>query len=267
MLRLLLVGFVGCLACLATASEHQNPAHPPHWSYDKADGPARWGELHSDWAICASGRSQSPIDLRDTTPGASAGPLAFSNAPTRLTVAHQTHVVDALDNGHTIQVTMDVGDTLHIGEKDFQLLQYHFHSPSEHTVEGRHFPMEMHMVHRNDAGDLAVIGVLVEAGEHNAAFDAVWENLPDTPGEEVHLENVDIDVDDLLPRNLRSWRYRGSLTTPPCSESVQWIVLQEPIELDLQQIDKFRKIFPHNNRPVQPLFGRTVISAPTMAVD
>jgi carbonic anhydrase len=259
----ILLRAVGLLALLAVAraSATENEVH---WGYDMHDGPALWGQLSPAWSTCSSGAAQSPVDLGGDLATGPFNGFSLALAPTVLSVAHQRHVVDALDNGHTIQVSMDVDDTLTLNGQDFELLQYHFHAPSEHTVDGRHFPMEMHFVHESSTSQLVVIAVLIEVGAHNTAFDVLWQNLPDTPGERVHLEGVEVDVDDLLPGDLRSWRYLGSLTTPPCTEGVQWIVLQTPITLDKGQIDAFRAIFPHNNRPVQPLHGRNVRLAPAI---
>ena len=173
-------------------------------------------------------------------------------------VAHHEHVVDVLDNGHTIQVTYDEGSTVELAGKSYGLVQYHFHSPSEHTVDGEHFPMEIHFVHRSEDGELAVLGVLVEAGAHNPTFDAIWNDLPREPGESRHLEQVDVDIDELFPESHERYRYEGSLTTPPCSEGVHWSVIREALSLSQEQIEAFRSIFDANNRPVQPIHDRRV---------
>ena len=250
------------LACAGGPEE--DPASAPaakpseaHWGYEEANGPARWGELSTEWTTCGTGRHQSPIDLGSATTGdVSATTMKFP--PAKLSIVHQEHVLEALDNGHTIQVNYDGGETLSVGDETYRLLQYHFHSPSEHTVEGKHFPMEMHLVHKSTAGDLAVIGVFLEEGEHNPAFDALWRNLPDRKGERVDLRETDSDIDALLPETRSSYRYDGSLTTPPCSEGVRWIVMTEPVQLGSDQISAFRKVFYGNNRPTQPLNERRV---------
>lgn len=232
---------------------------PAHWGYGPDDGPARWGEMNADWSACASGRSQSPIDLAGATPG-DIPPTNMSFPPAELHIVHQTHVLEALDNGHTIQVNYDGGETLSIGEENYRLVQYHFHSPSEHTVGGEHYPMEMHLVHAADSGKLAVVGVFIEQGEHHGAFDAVWSKLPREEGEQVRVDGVEVDVDDMLPESHTSYRYHGSLTTPPCSESVRWIVMTDPIQFDAGQIEAFREVFTGNNRPPQSLNRREVLT-------
>jgi len=214
--------------------------------------------LSPSYALCGTGREQSPVDLA----GAKVNDKATHSTDYEaadLRIIRQEHVVDVIDNGHTIQVNYDAGSTLQLGEEKYRLVQYHFHAPSEHTVDERHFPMEMHLVHRSAAGRLAVIGVLIEEGAHNPAFDPIWSNLPADTGEEVHLEHVQVDIDELLPESRRSYLYSGSLTTPPCSEGVRWIVGVQPIELSREQIGAFTEIFPANNRPPQPRGERTLV--------
>ncbi len=244
----------------ATAAQEvsQDQDDQAHWGYKASNGPSRWGEMNPEWVLCAKGKKQSPINL--TGPTREIVDVMRLNFPAaNLTVVHQAHVVDVIDNGHTIQVNYDKGETFQIGNESYELRQYHFHSPSEHTVNGRHYPMEMHLVHESKAAKLAVIGVLIEEGQHNKAFDAVWSNLPKTVGQEVHLEDVQVDIDEMLPKNNSTYRYSGSLTTPPCSEGVSWFVYVEPIQLSSDQIQAFREIFHGNNRPTQPLNDRTIV--------
>jgi carbonic anhydrase len=234
-------------------------ADTPHWSYEEATGPVKWSTLSPDWQICGDGRSQSPIDIEKTVKS-DLPMLRADFKPAALKIIHHEHVADAINNGHSIQVNYTEGDTLTVGDQQFQLLQYHFHSPSEHTVGGKHYPMEMHMVHKAADGKLAVIGVLIEDGSANAAFDPIWSNLPKSKAVEYHLEHVKVDINNLLPAKRSSYRYDGSLTTPPCSESVKWIIMTTPIQLSPQQIDAFRAIMRGNNRPVQALNGRSVVT-------
>jgi carbonic anhydrase len=248
------------VAQTAPATREVAPApEAPHWSYEGETGPAHWSTLSTEWTPCGDGKSQSPIDIHDTAK-AELPALAEDFDPASLKIIHHTHMADAIDNGHTIQVNYTEGDALSVGDEQFQLLQYHFHSPSEHTVAGNHYPMEMHLVHKSADGKLAVIGVFIEEGAHNAAFDPIWANLPTSKGVENHFQNVMVDVDDLLPAAKTSYRYDGSLTTPPCSEGVKWIVMTTPIQLDAQQIAAFRAVINGNNRPVQPLNGRSVVT-------
>ena len=229
----------------------------PHWAYEGEHGPEHWGEASDEFALCGTGRSQSPIDIVATSAGALPA-LSVGYVPASLSIVHQEHVADEINTGHSIQVDYPGADELHLEAEVFPLVQYHFHSPSEHTVDGRQFPMEMHLVHRSAAGKLAVIGVLIEEGAANPAFEPVWAHLPDRQGDKVHLEHVTVDVDQLLPEVHTSYRYEGSLTTPPCSEGVKWFVMTTPIELSPAQIARFRAILHGNNRPVQPLNDRRV---------
>jgi carbonic anhydrase len=234
-------------------------ADDPEWHYAGDEGPDHWAELSPRFTACRDGRRQSPIDI--TSPARLVPPaLQLQFPPASLRIAHHEHVADGINNGHTIQINYDDGDTLIVGETPYELVQYHFHNPSEHTLGGQHAPMEMHMVHRSAAGGLAVVAVFIEEGRHNSAFDPVWTNLPRARGVEVHYEHVMIDVDALLPPLWTSYRYDGSLTTPPCTEGVRWIVLTMPIELDADQIRAFTVLVHDNNRPVQPLNARAVIT-------
>jgi carbonic anhydrase len=232
----------------------------PVWHYEGAEGPANWGRLSPKFASCGEGRSQSPVDIANTVVGTEPLELKTNLMPGALKIAHHEHVADGINNGHTIQINYEGGDTLTIGNDSYELVQYHFHNQSEHTVKGKHFPMEMHLVHRAESGKLAVIGVFIEEGVHNAAFDPIWNNLPKQKGVETHYPSVNVDVDRLLPTSRASYRYDGSLTTPPCSEGVRWIVMTTPIQLSAAQIGAFTAIIHDNNRPTQPLNGRPVLT-------
>lgn len=270
-LQIMLAGFAVALTAgcagegVAPADDHTaaGPAEVQaiHWGYGPDDGPASWGGMNAEWTACSSGEAQSPIDIRDVTSAAAIPGLALAFPETSIRIVRQEYVLKVLDNGHTIQVNVDAADTLTIGEERFGLRQYHFHSPSEHTVDGEHYAMEMHLVHESADGDLAVVGVLIEEGEHNAAFDAVWRNRPTEPGTEVQLDDVSVNIDDLLPTERTHWRYHGSLTTPPCSEGVRWFLMKTPIRLDAEQIRQFRDEFTGNTRPTQEIHGREIIEA------
>jgi carbonic anhydrase len=235
------------------------PVAPPpdatHWTYEGEKGPQFWGKLDPDFSLCAEGKSQSPIDIAKTSP-ASLPKLRAKFSPANLRIVHHEHLADEINNGHTIQVNYSEGDTITLGDVDYELIQFHFHAPSEHTVQGKQYPMEMHFVHKAPSGALAVIGVFIERGTHNAAFDTIWSNLPKQKGVESHYEHVQVNVDDLLPHSQRTYRYDGSLTTPPCSEGVKWLVMQSPIQLSAAQIWRFTSLIEGNNRPVQPLHHR-----------
>jgi carbonic anhydrase len=238
--------------------EADGQGHAVHWGYGESDGPARWAELSPDWALCAEGRQQSPVDLGNAVPGGTFS-LGRDYEPAGFRATRNEHVVDVLDNGHTIQVTYDEGSTLAVDGIQFELLQYHFHSPSEHTLDGEHAAAELHLVHQSDTGELAVLGVFIQIGAYNPAFAPIVDNLPSEPGETVHLEHVTVDIDELLPDDDRYFRYTGSLTTPPCWEGVRWFIMVEPIELSREQAAMSRYGMIANNRPVQPLGERQVV--------
>ena len=231
----------------------------PHWDYGSHGGPASWGKLSPKFSACGDGKSQSPIDI-DRTVKADLPALKAEFKPAQLKIVHHEHMADVINTGHSIQVNYTEGDTLQIGDAQFELLQYHFHSPSEHTVSRKRFPMEMHLVHQSADKKLAVVGVFIEEGEQNAAFDPVWANLPTQKSVETHLEHLTVNVDDLLPKNRSTYRYDGSLTTPPCSEGVRWMLFTTTIQLSAKQIGAFRDILKGNSRPVQALNGRAVVT-------
>jgi carbonic anhydrase len=256
-----------CSQAIGAGSQEPKPAsttktvptpETPHWDYGAEHGPAEWGALCPEFSACGSGRSQSPIDISAAT-GATVPAIATAYAPAQLAIVHHEHQADVVNNGHTVQVNYPEGSSLAVEGQTYGLLQYHFHSPSEHTLEGQHFPMEMHLVHKSADGQLAVIGVFIEEGAENAAFGPVWANLPKEKGVEVLLEHVEVDVDALLPKERTTYRYDGSLTTPPCAEGVKWFVLANPVALSSEQIAAFRAIVHDNNRPIQPLNGRKVV--------
>jgi carbonic anhydrase len=241
------------------ARPHAGSGHPAvHWTYEGDEGPVAWGELSPEYAACAKGQSQSPIDLPSVTLDDSEPTTSEFNLAD-LETRPDGHPDRVHNNGHTIQVDFAAGDTLIVGEERFQLVQLHFHAPSEHTVAGRSFPMEVHLVHRSDAGVLAVLGVLIAEGSHNAAYDSIWDHLPKQVGTHQTLADVTLGIDSLLPERRMALRYGGSLTTPPCSEGVRWFVFAEPVALSAEQIAQFTALYDHNNRPTQPLRGRSLV--------
>ena len=219
-----------------------------HWSYEGDTGPDRWGALDPSFAVCDSGVQQSPIDLAGAIP-AGGGGLELQWEPTDAQV---------VDNGHTIQVDMAAGSAIILEGRRFSLLQFHFHLPSEHTVEGRSSAMEVHFVHQADEGDLAVIGVFMDPGEDHPALQAIWDAIPGVGEAPAPLAGVDPNA--FLPEGRGYFRYAGSLTTPPCSEVVSWVVMTESIAVSQAQVDAFAALYPMNARPVQPLHRRFILS-------
>ncbi len=220
------------------------------WSYEGEGGPPVWGKLAPEFQACSAGREQTPIDLKEGIK-AETGMLsyAYKRMPARI-----------LNNGHTIQVNCLAGSQVQIGSQTYDLLQYHFHHPSEHILAGQRFELELHLVHRNKAGDLAVAGVFIRAGAANATLQSLWSVMPAKAGPE-KWTSVSLNPDRLLPTNSIYYRYYGSLTTPPCSEGVLWTMYKEPIEASEAQIRQFAALFPNNARPVQPLNRRFLLSS------
>jgi len=223
-------------------------AEEPHWGYEGESGPEHWAELDPRWAIASKGKRQSPIELGVAKPG-NAGKLEFHYGKSRLRL---------VNNGHTIRVNVEKGSWFSAGGKRYDLVQFHFHSPSEHTVRNEYFAMEVHCVHRNAEGELAVVGFLADAGAKSPNFDKFFEDVPPA-GETRTIPDFVADLSRILPEDLEhNYHYSGSLTTPPCTEGVEWYILKTHKTLSPQQLALYRKHYSGNNRPLQPLYGRTV---------
>ncbi|APV51679.1 carbonate dehydratase [Betaproteobacteria bacterium GR16-43] len=219
-----------------------------HWTYGPHGGPAEWGQLDPAFATCKLGKFQSPVDIR----GAKAADLPaiqFDYKPSPLKV---------IDNGHTIQVNYAPGSSIEVGGTRYELLQFHFHKPSEEKIDGKSHAMVAHLVHKGADGKLAVVAVLLDKGGANPTIDAIWKNLPKEKEKESAAANVTIDAAKLLPADKGYYAFQGSLTTPPCSEEVRWLVLKTPVKIAESEIAAFGKIYPMNARPTQPLNGRTL---------
>lgn len=219
-----------------------------HWSYDGKEGPAHWGELSKEYGTCGTGHLQSPINIAGAKK-AKLQKIKFSYKPSPLSI---------VNNGHTIQVNIAEGSSIKLGDHSFKLLQFHMHTPSEEQVDGKPYDMVAHLVHKDDQGHLTVVAVLLKAGKENKELAPVFANMPAAPGEVV-VKGVTINVKKLLPRSKTYYSFDGSLTTPPCSEGVKWLVLKQPGEIAAAQLDQFKKRYPHNARPIQPTHGREIL--------
>lgn len=225
---------------------------PPHWSYGGADGPDHWGALSDAFAACAHGAMQSPIDLNA---GFTVETIshAFNYKPSPLNIVH---------NGHTVQANYAPGSSMTVQGKVYDLLQFHFHAPSEHAIGGRRSPMEVHLVHKSADGELAVLGIMMNAGAANQALAGAWSKMPMHETAAASHDGVVVDAAALLPETGRYYHYKGSLTTPPCSEGVRWFVLQTPITVSAEQIAMFEQAAAPNARPLQPINKRLVVASP-----
>ncbi|WP_197722080.1 carbonic anhydrase [Sulfuriflexus mobilis] len=245
--RMIKTGLATASLFLASSLAFAAAAGKPHWGYEGHEGPAHWGDLAAEYATCKTGKSQSPINISGARP-AQLADIRFSYQPTTL---------DVVNNGHTIQVNYAAGSSIEVGGKQYQLLQFHFHSPSEHTVDGQPYDMVAHLVHQAGDGQLGVIGVLMKKGKANPVIDAIWASLPTQAGEHKQSD-TQLNVADLLPAKQSFYNYSGSLTTPPCSEGVNWMVMQAPVEVSAEQVAAFTNIFSKSVRPVQPLHERLI---------
>jgi len=225
-------------------------ADASRWSYAGATGPAKWAKLEKSFASCASGKTQSPIDIPDAE--ARKGdlpPLLFDYRPVPLRI---------VDDGHTIQVHYAPGSTVSVEGKRYELIEFDFHRPSEEKISGKGHEMEAQLVHKGKDGKFAVIAILLDQGKENALIKTLWANLPQTKDKENVVDAVKINALELLPRDKGYYTFAGSLTAPPCSEDVKWFVLKTPTQLSADQIARFAKSYPMNARPVQELNARDI---------
>lgn len=220
------------------------------WGYQGDAGPAAWGGLRAEYSLCKTGERQSPIDIR--------GGLAVNLDPVRFD--YQASKFAVQDNGQTVQVKPAPGNSIDIGGRRFALQEFHFHRPSEERIDGRQFEMSVHLVHKDEQGKLAVVALLFDEGPPNAVVQDVWNNLPLERGDANPAREA-LNLAALLPNDRRYYTYMGSLTTPPCSEGVQWIVMRAPQSLTAQQIAIFSRIYPMNARPVQAAAGRRILQS------
>lgn len=240
--------FAGLALCPLCARSGVAEEH--HWSYEGAIGPDKWGSLDAANQVCSIGNQQSPIDI--------AGPISARQPPLKIDWRKRPETI--VNNGHTIQLNFADGATLNLGDRGFKLAQFHFHHPSEHLVGGKAFAMEAHFVHAAPSGGLAVVGVFIVPGKANPVFRKIVSTMPAEEGSPVKADPA-IDPNGLLPARRAYYHYEGSLTTPPCSETVNWLVLSHRIEAAEADIERFAKLFPNNARPVQNLNRRFILTS------
>jgi carbonic anhydrase len=231
----------------AEAVPARRPKQSARWAYEGPAGPDAWGRLKPEFAKCATGQRQSPIDLHGGIQ-VELEPVRFDYKPTAFRV---------IDNGHTVQVNVAAGNHIDVLGRRFELQQFHFHRPSEERIAGRQFEMDAHLVHKDEQGRLAVVAVLLERGGAQPVVQTVWNNLPLEKGEEQEAR-VSIDLNELLPDDRSYFIYMGSLTTPPCSEGVLWMVMKKPVTLSAEQLGIFTRLYPMNARPIQSASGRLI---------
>ena len=229
-------------AAIAAAPKISN-----HWDYDGEFGPENWGKINPAWAQCGKGNRQSPIDIRDGMK-VNLDEIDFDYRPSTFS---------EIDNGHTVQVNVAGGNAIHIGNARYELVQFHFHRPSEEKINGKGTEMVVHLVHRGAKGQLAVVAVLLERGKPNEAIQTVWNNIPLEKGQ-LGTPGVDLDPLELLPDRREYYTYMGSMTEPPCTENVLWMVMKQPMTASPAQMALFSRLYPLNARPLQEHGGRMI---------
>lgn len=244
-----LVPAIICCTLVLKAAQEQHPEHT--WDYGESKGPSHWAELSSEFAPCKNGHRQSPIDIRNPRK-ADLPPIVFDYKPSPL------HIID---NGHTILINYSPGSFISVGGEKYALKQFHFHRPSEETIDGKGYEMVVHLVHADEEGNLAVVAVLLQKGEDNPLVHELWKDWPKEKEKEEDLDSVQIDAAGLLPAIRGYYTFPGSLTTPPCSENVTWFVLKHPVTVSTAEIEQFSKLYRHDARPTQPLYGRVVLES------
>jgi len=251
-LRLFATSGIGTLLSLGATSLHSAIAQSkPNWGYVGAKGPENWGNLSSEYSACSNGLRQSPIDLHG----------AYEAQLPNIKINYNPVPLQIVNTGSTIQLNTVPGNYITLDGEKYELLQLHFHHPSEHTVKGQAYPMEAHFVHRNAKGELAVLAAFLKEGAENKALVPIWNAMPDDKSSEKSISGLKVNIAQILPAKHSSFRYFGSLTTPPCSETVRWIIFEQPVEASNTQIQKFSQIFPLNARPVQPLNERFLLES------
>lgn len=244
-------GSLALAACTQTADQQADKQEKhSHWGYTGHESPEHWAELSPKFRICGEGKNQSPVNITNAIDG-KLPPIKIDYRPSN---------VEVVNNGHTIQVDFkDATNVMQLDGKSYTLKQFHFHVPSENQIKGKSFPLEAHFVHADAQGNLAVVGVLYELAKDNQRLAPIWKNLPQKAEEKLVLETA-FDPATLIPKKRDYYRFSGSLTTPPCSEGVNWLVLKQYDSIGQAQVDAFSALMHgHNNRPVQPINARVIV--------
>jgi carbonic anhydrase len=227
--------------------------HTAHWSYDGDTGPEHWGELDPANSACVKGSEQSPTNIEFSQ-------VKADKKLEGIQIQYEPTTFSLVNNGHTVQANATTeSNSIVVEGNEYKLAQFHFHTPSEHQFNGQNYDMELHLVHKDANGKLAVLGVMIQEGRENEKLASVWDVLPKEVTEKDISVKEPIDLQALLPQDQTSFHYNGSLTTPPCTEDVKWVIFELPIEMSKAQIQAFQEIFPDNHRPVQSLKEREII--------
>ena len=257
LIKLLTIGGagIGCAGAIgvggrsfAAAIASENHAE---WGYVGAKDSTHWGDLSAEYQACKVGQQQSPVNLQK----------AIKAEPSPLQIAYHDIPLRVLNNGHTIQINAAPANQITLNGSVYELTQFHFHHPSEHHLVSKTYPMELHLVHKDSTGALAVLGIFLQAGRENDVLKPIWAAMPSKKQPEKVVTGAKVSIARLLPKGREAYEYFGSLTTPPCSEIANWVVFHDPIEVSQSQIDQFKQIFSLNARPIQPLSHRFILDA------
>jgi carbonic anhydrase len=231
----------------AAAALAESQRHRTDWSYEGETGPANWARMNVEWAKCSAGKRQSPIDIRDGIK-VDLEQIGFDYHPSSFS---------EIDNGHTVDVSVGGGNFITVGNQTYELQGFHFHRPSEERINGKGTEMVMHLVHKGVDGSLAVVAVLLERGKPNPLIQTVWNNLP-LEKQTAVSPSIVIDPLSALPEKREYYTYMGSLSTPPCTENVLWMVMKQKMTASPEQMALFSRLYPLNARPVQQAYGRMI---------
>lgn len=267
-MAVLMVNLTACMDMMGTDQEHKsehvnrstsltknqtNHTSPTHWSYSGETKPEKWGDLDPQYKMCTNGKEQSPIDIEFSQ-------VKHDSHLSKIKMDYQSTVFSLENNGHTIQANSHYShNSITIDDVKYQFTQFHFHTPSEHQFNGKNLDMELHLVHKNAKGQIAVLGMLIKEGQENTRFSPIWDHLPQKETKDKIKIQDPLNLSEILPKDQKAFRYTGSLTTPPCTQNVKWVILEQPIEMSKEQIEKFVRIFPDDHRPVKELNGRVIV--------
>lgn len=241
-----------CAVVLSSSSFAEG--HGTHWGYTGHEAPQNWGTLAPEYTMCKDGKSQSPIDI-------SKKDVIATKGLEKIKFDYKTNAKSIENNGHTIQVNFEEGSSITLDGKVFNLKQVHFHTPSENVIDSKSFPAEAHFVHASKDGELAVVALMFEEGKENKTIAKIWSKMPHKAGEAESCGLSFAMINATLPKDKSYYRFNGSLTTPPCSEGVRWLVLKRYATMSKEQIKEFFDLMGHaNNRPVQPINARKVMN-------
>ena len=243
----------GSLAVAVLSTSLLAGVHGTKWGYTGHTGPVNWSELDPKYFMCEAGSNQSPINIEERS-------IVTTDGLDKIKFNYVTEAKEVINNGHTIQVNVKKGSSIRIDGIQFELKQFHFHTPSENQILGKNFPLEAHFVHASEMGKLAVVALMFEDGKQNFNIKKIWDHMSEHAGETKGCGPDTVKPIDFLPAKKDYYRFDGSLTTPPCSEGVRWFVFQEYTHINKAQVEKFAKIMGGNvNRPVQPINARKIL--------